>query len=72
MTVTSVRLNDAEELLARRYSELTGKSISALLRESLLERIEDELDYRAAERVLAESAGTTVSLADMLRDIESE
>ena len=45
-TVT-VRLNQKEEELFKGYSELSGQSISTLLKKALVTRIEDELDLKA-------------------------
>ena len=50
MTI-SLRLSDSDSELIRRYAELNGVSVSELVRQSVLERIEDEYDlgaYRAA------------------------
>ncbi|MBQ3177949.1 MAG: ribbon-helix-helix protein, CopG family [Clostridia bacterium] len=52
MTI-SLRLNDEEASLIRKFAELNGLSISELLRQSVLERIEEEYDLKAYEKAIA-------------------
>jgi len=54
MGVSSVRMSKEEEQLIRAYCELHGLSISTALKEALLEKIEDEYDYKCAEKALEE------------------
>ena len=42
----SVRLKQDELELIQRYAELKGLTISELVRQSILERIEDEFDLK--------------------------
>ena len=53
MTI-SIRLNDADSMLIRKYADLNGMSVSELMRQAVLEKIEDELDLQAYEAALAE------------------
>ena len=51
MTI-SLRLNEADGALIRRYAEIHGLTVSEMIRQSVLERIEDEFDlqvYHAAK-----------------------
>ena len=50
----SLRLNDADSALIKKYAEISGISISELVRQFVMERIEDELDLRAYEKAMAE------------------
>jgi RHH-type rel operon transcriptional repressor/antitoxin RelB len=52
MTI-SIRLNDKDTLLFKKYAELKGVTVSELVRESVLDRIEDEYDLKAYEKALA-------------------
>jgi predicted DNA-binding protein len=47
MAVT-VRFTEKELEAVRAYAEIQGETISAILRDAIFERIEDEMDYRAA------------------------
>lgn len=49
MTI-SVRLNDEDTVLIQKYAELNGMSVSELVRQAVLERIEDEYDLKAYEK----------------------
>lgn len=59
--VVSVRLNDADMELISKYAEMNGISVSALLRESVLERIEDEYDLKLYEEAMAEYLANPVT-----------
>ena len=50
----SVRLKQEELELIQRYAELKGLTISELVRQSILERIEDEFDLKLYEKALSE------------------
>lgn len=51
MTI-SLRLNDQETRLFKNYAKLNGITISELVRQSVLERIEDECDLKAYKQAL--------------------
>lgn len=53
MTI-SIRLNAEDEKLIRQYAADKGKSVSSIVRDAVLERIEDEYDLRMAEAALEE------------------
>ena len=53
MTV-SVRLNENDEKLFKKYAEMHGMSLSDLFRDSVMERIENEFDLRCYEAAKAE------------------
>ena len=53
MTI-SLRLNDEETMLFKKYAELNGVSVSELVRQSVLERIEDEYDLKAYAQAISE------------------
>ncbi|MCQ4637845.1 DUF6290 family protein [Anaerovorax odorimutans] len=42
----SIRLNEMETELIKSYAEAHGISVSELIRQSVLEKIEDEIDLR--------------------------
>ena len=50
----SVRLKQDEIELIQRYAELKGLTISELVRQSILERIEDEFDLKLYEKAISE------------------
>ena len=65
MAVTSVRMTDDEQAALKAFADFHGVPLSTLLKETLLERMEDEYDVKLAEEALAEDDGTRYTLADM-------
>jgi len=65
MAVTSVRMTDDEQVALKAFADFHGMPLSTLLKETLIERMEDEYDIQLAEKVLAEDDGTRYTLADM-------
>ena len=53
MTI-SLRLNEADSMLFKKYAEMNGISVSELLRRSVLEHIEEEYDLQAYKEAIAE------------------
>ena len=53
MTI-SLRLNNEDTMLFKKYAELNGISVSELVRQSVLERIEDEYDLALCKEALKE------------------
>lgn len=60
MTV-SIRMSDEDTRLIKDYARLHGVSVSDFLRRAALEKIEDELDIRAAEKAYAEYLANPVT-----------
>ncbi|WP_019551963.1 type II toxin-antitoxin system RelB family antitoxin [Propionispira raffinosivorans] len=50
----SLRLNDRDESLVKNYAALMGISVSELVRRSVIERIEDEIDLNTYNEAMAE------------------
>lgn len=53
MTV-SLRINDNDTMLIKKYAELNRISVSELIRQSVMERIENEYDLEMFEKAMAE------------------
>lgn len=53
MTV-SVRLNEKDEKLIKEYAQLNNISISDLIRNAIIEKIEDEYDLETYKKAIAE------------------
>ena len=53
MTI-SLRLNDDDSLLIKKYAELNSMTVSELVRQSVLERIENEFDLELFNKAKAE------------------
>ena len=53
MTI-SLRLSEQDATLFKKYAELKNISVSELVRQAVMERIEDELDLKAFEAAMEE------------------
>ena len=70
MTI-SLRLSEEDTLLIKKYAELNKLSVSDLIRQSVMERIENEYDLEIFDKALADykSNPVTYSLADVEREL---
>ena len=69
MTI-SLRLNDEDTLLIKKYAELNKLSVSDLIRQTVLERIETEYDLEIFNKALEEYRNNPVSYS--LDEVEKE
>jgi len=69
MTI-SLRLNKEDADLIQSYAKLQGVSVSELIRQSVFDRIEDELDLKAYGKALAEYQKNPVTYS--LEEVEKE
>ncbi len=60
MTI-SLRLNDEDTMLIKKYAEINNISISDLFRQAVLERIEDEYDLQAYNKAMKEYEANPVT-----------
>ena len=51
MSIVSLRLNDRDNTLIRKYAELHGMELSAFIRQAIIEKIEDEYDLTLFNKV---------------------
>ena len=70
----SLRLNEDESALIRKYAELKKMSVSELIRQTVLERIEDEFDLAAYEKAIEEyrKNPVTYSHKEVVQMLENE
>jgi len=54
MSTISLRLNDRDNTLIRKYAELNGMELSAFIRQTVIEKIEDEYDLALFDKVWQE------------------
>jgi RHH-type rel operon transcriptional repressor/antitoxin RelB len=54
MSTISLRLSDKEDMLIRKYAELHGIELSTFIRQTLIEKIEDEYDLTLFNKVWEE------------------
>ncbi|TCI26471.1 CopG family transcriptional regulator [Exiguobacterium sp. SH3S2] len=73
MGTISVRLNEEDELLIREYAKTKNLTLSMLVREAVLERIEDELDIVLYYEVMSahQEHSEAISFEAMLKDLQT-
>ena len=69
MTI-SLRLSDDDTMLIKKYAEINKMSVSDLIRQSVLERIENEYDLEMFDNALAEYKADPITYS--LDDVEKE
>ena len=69
MTI-SLRLSDEDTLLIKKYAELNKLSVSDLIRQTVMERIENEYDLEVFDKAMAEYKNNPVTYS--LDDVERE
>lgn len=70
MTI-SLRLNNEDSMLIKKYAELNKISVSELVRQAVLERIEDEYDLKAYQNAMEayRQDPTTYSLDEVEKEL---
>ena len=66
----SLRMSQEEERLIKKYAEIWGLSVSELIRQAVMEKIEDEIDLELAQKALAEYEANPISYS--MEEIKKE
>lgn len=66
----SLRLNEADSMLFKKFAEMNGITISELIRSSVMERIEDEYDLKVYKKAMQEFKKNPVTYS--LEEVEKE
>lgn len=69
MTI-SLRLNDEDTMLIKKYAELNSLSVSELIRQAVIEKIENEFDLEIFDKAMAEYKENPVTYS--LDEVEKE
>ncbi len=69
MTI-SLRLNEEDTILFKKYAQMHGITMSELVRRSVIERIEDEYDLKAYEKAIAKYKDNPITYT--LDEVEEE
>lgn len=72
MTVTSLRFKDEQYKKVKDLAKFYGVSVTEFMRQTVLERIDDENDYSDAMKNLKESHGKTVKRSEILKRLDLE
>jgi len=60
-TTITIRLNQEDKDLIKAYAEINRKSVASIMLESVLDRIEDEMDIKLYEQAKAEFVANPVT-----------
>lgn len=69
MTI-SLRLSEADTMLFKKFAEMNGITVSELIRNSVMERIEDEYDLKVYKKAMQEFKRNPVTYS--LKEVEKE
>ena len=70
MGTISLRLNDRDDSLIRKYAELNGVDLSSFVREAVMEKIENEYDLALFDQVWEEEKeGERISHEEARREL---
>ncbi|HAE61798.1 MAG TPA: CopG family transcriptional regulator [Eubacteriaceae bacterium] len=70
MSTVSVRFNDKDDMLIRKYAELHNMDLSSFIRQAVLDKIEDEYDLTLFNMVWEEEKNQErISHEDLKRDL---
>lgn len=69
MTI-SLRISDDDTMLIKKYAEINKISVSDLIRQSVMERIENEYDLEMFDKAMAEYKANPVTYS--LDEVEKE
>ena len=69
MATMTMRLDDADARLVRKYASFEGKSISDFIRDAVFEWIEDQEDLAALRKAMEADDGTRYTHAEVLKEL---
>lgn len=69
MTTMTMRVDDADAALVRKYAKFEGKTISDFIRDAVFENIEDKEDLATLRAAVAEDDGTRYSHEEVLAEL---
>ena len=69
MATMTMRLDDTDAAIIRKYARFEGKTISDYIRDAVLEKIEDQEDLAALRAAIAEDDGTRYTHEQVLAEL---
>lgn len=70
MAIISLRINDKEDALIRKYAEIHGMDLSSFIRQAVIEKIGDEYDLTLFNKVWEEEQGQErISHSELKREL---
>ncbi|MBR3158782.1 MAG: hypothetical protein IKG18_13595 [Atopobiaceae bacterium] len=69
MSTMTMRVDDVDAAIVRKYAEFEGKTISDFIRDAVFEKIEDQEDLATLRSAIAEDDGTRYSHEQVLAEL---
>lgn len=69
MTTMTVRMDDRDAELVRRFARFEGVTISDFARSAILEKIEDAYDLQELREAIAQDSGERFSIDEILDEL---
>ena len=69
MSTMTMRVDDADAAIVRKYAKFEGKTISDFIRDAVFEKIEDQEDLATLRAEIAEDDGTRYSHEQVLDEL---
>ena len=69
MSTMTMRIDDADAAIIRKYAKFEGKTISDFIRDAVFEKIEDQEDLETLRVAIAEDDGTRYSHEQVLKEL---
>ena len=71
MATMTIRMDDKDAELVRKYARFEGVTLSEFARNAILEKIEDAHDLQELREAIAHDTGERYSLDDILADLNT-
>ena len=68
MATMTLRINDQDGELIKKYIQMHGLTISEFARQAMLEKIEDEYDLQVLRQAMAEDDGVRISIEELFEE----
>ena len=69
MATMTMRIDDADAAIVRKYAKFEGVTISDFIRDAVFEKIEDQEDAEALRMAIAEDDGTRYTHQQVLTEL---
>lgn len=69
MATMTVRMNERDAELVRRFAQFEGVTISDFARNAILEKIEDAYDLQELREAIAQDSGERFSIDDVVYEL---
>lgn len=69
MSTMTMRVDDADAAIVRKYAEFEGKTISDFIRDAVFDKIEDQEDLATLRTAIAEDDGARYSHEQVLDEL---